>query len=246
MTVALEENGFLEYLQLQGDEPDLVTKSELLSRIRKSGYSLSDRQLTFYMTEGLIPRTVRVGTRAGAYPEIVVRLTRWIVAARDAGVSVPALKELLPVWKYLMQVQKAGVLDVGELEYVARQHVTSTEGSIGVPRVVSWVMSEQCCASCQKKVEIVYKDGDRKPLSDPATTIGFAIARTPDEEAGEDSDSAPRWYASTRLALGHRVDFSTDPTTVILGVPPNAKLPESDPADDRAHGAADAGVTTEK
>ncbi|MBF6422723.1 hypothetical protein IU436_29335 [Nocardia farcinica] len=240
--MALEENGFLEYLQLQGGEPDLVTKSELLSQIRKSGYSLSDRQLTFYMTEGLIPRSVRVGTRAGAYPKIVVGLAQWIVAARDAGVSLDALKELLPVWKYLMRVHKEGVLNVAELEIVARQHVTSVEGSIGVPRVVSWVMGE-CCPDCRTKVEIVYKNGDRKVLSDPEATIGFAIARTPVEEDVDEGDSAPRWYASTRLSLGHRRDFSTDPTTVILGLPLNAKLPEDEPSGDKAHGAADSGVT---
>lgn len=243
--MALEKNGFLEYLQLQGDEPDLVTKSELLGQIRKSGYSLSDRQLTFYMTEGLIPRSVRVGTRAGAYPKIVVRLARWIVAGRDAGVSLDALKELLPVWKYLMRVQKDGVLDVAELEYLARQHVTSVEGSIGVPRVVSWVMSESCCPSCQKKIEIVYKNGDRKALSDAEATIGFAIARTPTEDDDDAGDSAPRWFASTRLTLGQRHDHSTDPTTVILGVPLNATLPKDETSGDQPHGAADSGVTTQ-
>jgi hypothetical protein len=46
--VAMEENGFLEYVQLQGGTADLVTKSELIHAVRSSGYSLSNRQLTFY------------------------------------------------------------------------------------------------------------------------------------------------------------------------------------------------------
>ena len=64
--MALEENGFLEYLQLQGSDPELVTKSELISAVRQRGYSVGDRQLTFYISEGLVPKSVRVGSRAGA------------------------------------------------------------------------------------------------------------------------------------------------------------------------------------
>jgi DNA-binding transcriptional MerR regulator len=244
VTVAVaEENGFLEYLQLQGGKPDLVTKSELITRIRQMGYSLSDRQLTFYGTEGLVPRSVRVGTRAGAYPAIVVRLLAWIVAARDAGVSIEALKELLPVWKFLMRAYDSRALDIGELEYVARQHVTSTEGSMVVPRLVSWVMAERCCPDCQLGMKIIYKNGEQKSISDVGATIGFAIARTPSEDDIEISDSAPRWYASTRLSLGHQRRFSTDPTTVILGIKPNAAVPPDEPGGWRHTPAQE--VTTE-
>lgn len=52
--MAHEENGFMEYLELQ-DGSDLVTKSELVSAVREAGFKLSDRQLTFYTSEGLIP-----------------------------------------------------------------------------------------------------------------------------------------------------------------------------------------------
>lgn len=225
MLAVVEENGFLEYLQLQGGEPDLVTKSELITRIRQMGYSLSPRQLTFYTTEGLVPRSVRVGTRAGAYPAIIVRLLGWVVAARDAGVSIEALKELLPVWKFLMRAYDSRELDIGELEYVARQHVTSLEGSMVVPRLVSWVMSERCCPDCQEGISLVYKNGEKKSISDVGATVGFAIARTPSEDDTAISNNAARWYASTRLSLGQQRKFSTDPTTVILGVKPNAEIP---------------------
>ncbi|WP_155828278.1 MerR family transcriptional regulator [Gordonia polyisoprenivorans] len=219
----IEENGFLEYLQLQGGSTDLVTKSELISSVREQGFSLGSRQLTFYTSEGLVPKSARVGSRAGAYPKIVVNLLTWIVAARDAGVSIDALKELLPVWKFLNRAREAHRLDVAELEYVARQYVSSTEGSMGVPRVVSWVMTAQCCPRCQPEIEIIYKDGSRKSLSDPEATLGFAIAHTP----VDDGETSPRaqWYASTRLSLGHQRQHSNDPTTVILGIKPNDELP---------------------
>jgi DNA-binding transcriptional MerR regulator len=226
--VAIEENGFLEYLQLQDGVPDLVTKSELITRVRESGYSLSDRQLTFYVTEGLIPRSVRVGSRAGAYPAIVVELMEWVLHAREEGASIEALRELLPVWKFLVRARIAHELNLGELEYIARQHVSSVEGSISVPRVVSDVMMRHICPDCRGEVTVIYKDGSRKPMSDATATVGFAIVRTPAE--GTEVDNTPQWYASTRLSLAHPRNYSTDPTTVILGVKPNAALP-ADPGE---------------
>lgn len=218
----IEENGFLEYLQLQGGDPDLVTKSELISEVRAAGYSLSDRQLTFYVSEELIPRSVRVGSRAGAYPRIVVELLEWILQARDGGVPIEALKELLPVWKFLIRARGSKQLDLAELEYVARQHVTSVEGSLAVPRLVTDVMAGHICEACRGEVTIVYKDGAQRPMSDPQATIGFAIARVVEDEG---STPNPRWYASTRLSLASPKNHSSDPTTVVLGLKPNAALP---------------------
>jgi hypothetical protein len=54
----VEQNDFLEFLQLEQGEPRLVTKSELLEQIRAQGLTISDRQLTFYVTEGLVPKSV--------------------------------------------------------------------------------------------------------------------------------------------------------------------------------------------
>ena len=146
-----EQNGFLEYLELQDGRSSLVTKSELLANVRKAGYSISDRQLTFYVSEGLVPRSVRVGTRAGAYPTSVVWLMEWILEARDAGASIDALKELLPVWKFLVRARNDNVLNLGEFEYVARQHVTSYEASLDVPRVVTSVLMRSCCSRCLRR-----------------------------------------------------------------------------------------------
>lgn len=237
MTVVPEENGFLEYLQLQGGRPELVTKSELLTQVRKAGYSLSNRQLTFYMSEGLVPRSVRVGTRAGAYPAIVVHLMTWLLQARDAGTSIEALKELLPVWKFLMRAQQDCVLDIGELEYVARQHVTLYEASLDVPRVVSYVLMRSCCSTCREKIRVVYKDGSKRSLNHADATIGFAIARTladDTEDTEDDAAQTPQWWASTRITLSIPSNYSTDPTTVILGVKPNEALPP-DPNEHTGH-----------
>ncbi|MFD0278540.1 hypothetical protein ACFVHB_32160 [Kitasatospora sp. NPDC127111] len=219
--MAMEENGFLEYLQLQDGAPDLITKSELIARVRAEGFSVSDRQLTFYVTEGLLPRSVRVGSRAGAYPAIVVELVTWILRARDGGAPIEALKELLPVWKFLVRARIARELALSELEYVARQHVTSLEGSLAVARVVTDVMA--CyCPKCQGDMVIVAKNGDRMRMGDPKSTVGFAVARMLDDE---DTGPNPRWYASTRVSLAATYGYSSDPTTVILGLKPNDALP---------------------
>jgi DNA-binding transcriptional MerR regulator len=227
--MAIEENGFLEYLQLQDGVPDLVTKSQLIARVRAEGYPVSDRQLTFYVSEGLLPRSVRVGSRAGAYPSIVIDLLTWILRARDGGVPIEALKELLPVWKFLVRARTRRELDLGELEYVARQHVSSTEGALGVARLVIDVMS--CyCSKCRSDIVIVTKSGAKMLMGDPTSTVGFAVARTfDDEEAGP----TPRWFASTRVSLASTDRPSSDPTTVILGLKPNEALPP-DPEDERS------------
>jgi len=223
-----EENGFLEYLQLQGSDPVLVTKSELLSAVRQSGYSVGDRQLTFYISEGLVPKSVRVGSRAGAYPRIVIELLIWILRAKEGGLSVEAIRELLPVWKYLIRARNGRRIDLGELQYIARQHVRTIEGSYAIPPVVANVLIGTICDECSQGIRLVDKDGNEKSLCDPATTIGFAIARRGDDESGE---TEPRWIARTRIALVDGFNgVSKDPTTVILGLGPNETLPP-DPAD---------------
>ncbi|WP_207007732.1 hypothetical protein [Nocardioides aromaticivorans] len=221
-TMEHDENGFLEYLQLQGGEPDLVTKSELIQNVRERGYSLSDRQLTFYMTEGLVPRSVRVGSRAGAYPRVVEELLAFILWARDGGVPIESMKELLPVWKLLVRSRREKTLDVQELEYVARQRLATMEAVMAVPEMVAFVFSRYVCKKCSDSFEIVYKDGEVRSLQDPSATVGFAIARQVAE--AEDEPAAPRWIASTRISLGGAGDYQ-GPTTVVLGLKPNEPLP---------------------
>ena len=229
----LEENGFLEYLQLQGSAPELVTKSELLSAVRQRGYSVGDRQLTFYISEGLVPKSVRVGSRAGAYPKIVIQLLTWILRAKEGGLSVEAIRELLPVWKYLIRARNERRIDLNELEYIARQHVRTVEGSYAIPPVVADVLVRSICTEHQQGILVVLKNGKEQSLCDPSTTVGFAIARRGDEESGE---TGPRWIARTRIALSDGLSGITqDPTTVILGLDPNETLPPDSPESGSAH-----------
>jgi hypothetical protein len=240
--MTMPENSFLEYLQLQGGSAELVTKSELIARVREAGFGLTDRQLTFYATEALVPKSVRVGSRAGAYPAIVVELLTWILQARGGGVGIEALRELLPVWKHLIQARNDGRLNLAELEYIARQHVTSVEGSFVVAHLVTHVMAQRQCATCGtssnpacEKVVLVHKNGTELPLWERDSTIGFAIARpveaeSPADDSSPAGDSKTRWYATTRIALATTTEPATDPTVVILGIKPNDPLPVgSDP-----------------
>jgi DNA-binding transcriptional MerR regulator len=220
----VEPNSFFEYLELQGGKAELITKSELLSKVRERGYKLSDRQLTFYVSEGLVPRSVRAGSRAGVYPAIVVQLMSWILQMREEGASIESVRELLPIWKFLIAARSNGSLDLGEFEYVARQHVTSLEAMTAIPRLVSYVMVRRCCASCREKIVLVDKAGRQTRLSDRTATVGFAIARMWQED--EDSDPTPVWFRSTRMTLAAIDSPNTDPTTVILGRKPGESLPD--------------------
>ena len=112
----LDQNEFLEFMMLDRGEPQLVTKSELLERVRGYGLAISDRQLTFYVTEGLLPKSIRAGSRAGVYPRKVVSLLSWILRFREMGVPLEAIKELIPVWKFLMKCRNDGVLDLQQFE----------------------------------------------------------------------------------------------------------------------------------
>ena len=220
--VAQQENDFLEYLQLDvGDEPRLVTKSELLTQVRKRGGSISDRQLTFYVSEGIVPKSVRVGSRAGAYPRAVVNLLVWILRAREQGLSVEAIKELLPVWKFVMRARRDQRLELAELEYVARQCVTTMEAVLFVPNVVMDVMMCSLCDHFISDIVVVSKDGSKHPLGAADTTIGFTAIRAP----APDEDGEPMWWGYRRIVMPTATDPSDDPTNVVLGIAPGVPVP---------------------
>lgn len=221
--MAQEENGFMEYLELQGGETRLVTKSELMSEVRDAGFKLSDRQLTFYMSENLIPLSVRAGSRAGVYPAVVVKLMVWILYMRRMGLSIEALRELLPVWKFLIRSRNAGRLNLGELEYVARQHVSSDDALSAVPTVVSYVMVYCLCPDCRREITLVDRDGNETAM-DETTSIGFAIAG-PLHAEDDELPSVDRWVARTRINLAVPPSATTDPLTIRLGRRPNEPLP---------------------
>jgi len=218
----VDQNEFLEFLQMEAGEFSLVTKSELVAAVRERGFSISDRQLTFYVSEGLLPRSVRVGSRAGAYPRLVISLLTWILRCREMGVPVDAIKELLPVWKYVVRARRDHRVDLAELEYVGRQHLDSFDAVLAVPELLTEVLGGYC-PNCRRGIVVVAKDGRELALSDAATTIGFAAAR---RRPAEDGDSSVDWWGYRRIALSvPPEDYGVDPTTVVLGVKPNEPLP---------------------
>lgn len=245
--VTMQKNGFFEYLELQGGDGRLVTKSELLNEVRLAGFPVSPRKLTFYISEELVPQSVRAGSRAGVYPSIVVDLMIWILAMREAGASIDTLRELLPVWKFLVRAVRSGRLDIAELEYVARQFATSPAAQFAVPRVVSHVMRDACCPDYRGKITMVDKTGKEYPITDAAATIGFAIARPliesddeddrplvesvdEDDLAEDDEEVAAReWIAMARITLANKFSPNEDPTVVRMG----RKLNEPMPPDER-------------
>jgi hypothetical protein len=216
----MEGTDFLEYLEIQ-DSLDMVTKSELLDEVRRQGGRISGRQLTTYTTERLIPRSVRVGSRAGAYPKLVVELVLWVSVARSSGLSVEAIRELIPLWKYMVRARREGRVDLMEFEYLARQHVVSLEAGFAVPWLFRWALP---CPIHEPDEIASFKFFDknghpvshslRSPLS-----VGFVIAEQ-DEESGD----VVR-HASMRMTLPLRED-GTEPTSVILGIPNGVELPK--------------------
>jgi hypothetical protein len=190
--------------------------------------------LTFYISEELVPQSVRAGSRAGVYPSIVVDLMIWILAMREAGASIDTLQELLPVWKFLMRASRSNRLDLGELEIVARQFAVSPAAQFAVPRVVSHVMRDACCPNCRNKIIVVDRAGGEHRVTDPEATIGFAIARPlepieDDDHADGDTEGAVReWIAMARITLAGFVSPNEDPTVVRMG----RKLNESMPPDE--------------
>lgn len=131
------DDGFWELLRLQGHNR-MITKKDLLEKLRNDGWHVGERQLTTYISEGLVPKSARLGRRTGVFPELVVDLVASICYARSAHVSFAAIRQLAPVWRFL----KASILrdppeiDLARLEEVIRENVMSREAAVAVPWVV--------------------------------------------------------------------------------------------------------------
>ena len=215
-----------------------VRESELITEVRNAGFKLSDRQLTFYMSEGLIPLSVRAGSRVGVYPAVVVDLMHWLLFMRNLGVSIDALRELLPVWKFLKRSLKGKSVDLAELELVARQHVSSPGALSAAPAAVSYVLN--ClCDCCRPKVKLINRAGEVTTL-DEVISIGFAIAAPLTAEA-EVEERAPvdKWMGRTRISLGGALPSNKDPMTVRLGRKVHEPWPVDEPDEAAASHAAE-------
>lgn len=219
-----DENEFLQYLRLQ-DEPALLTKSELLEFVRARGASISDRQLTSYITEGLMPKSVRIGSRAGAYPQIVGSLLVWIIGCRRRGLSVEAIRELIPLWRFVQRQLMDGVLDLKALEELARDQVTLPEAVFAIPSLLVNCLVCPTCGnpSSVEGLKVVMKNGDTQLHdADHPVTLGFLVA-------DQDDEGNVRRMASmsTVLPVMNRGD---EPATVVLGIPNDVDLPPLSPA----------------
>ena len=207
---------FLRYLEIQGDT-DLLTKTELLEAVRGSGGRISERTLSYYTTQGLIPRAVRIGSRAGAYPKVVAELLRWVIRARDRGVSVDAIRELLPVWQHIVSACRHQHVDLAELQYIARERVRIPEANFEIP----WLLDEafrSFCPQCATDVTWVLKNGEQRTRGDEFK-VGFILAEL-DEAQGVGRPVA--WMQLVLPGLG--MPDEDDPGTVILGIPNTVPL----------------------
>ncbi len=213
---------FMELLELQ-DNLDMITKTELLERTRERGAPISDRQLTALVSEGLIPQSARIGSRGGAYPALVAEQLWFVKKYRSRGLSVKAVKELLPLWRYMKRAIRDHEISLPEFQYIARENVTMTEGWYAVPSVLQETLP---CMKCEKDewqtLTFRLKDGSElQAVGDQTVTIGFAMAKQ-DPETG-------KVHIASRMRLAvPRDDEGYNDDSVILGIPNGVELPAHD------------------
>jgi DNA-binding transcriptional MerR regulator len=209
-----EGHEFMELLEIQGTL-DLVSKSDLIGEVRRHGGHVTDRQLTTYVTEGLVPKSARLGSRGGAYPRIVIDLVTFISLSRIRGLSLQAIRELLPVWRYLQRAVRAKEILLGELEYVSRQHVSAPEAVFAIPSMIREMLPCPYCSGDElRDIKFLDKNGD--VLATQPVTIGFVMAQ-------QDETGRAEPVAMMRIALPLS-DEADNPSTLILGVPNGTPL----------------------
>ena len=170
-----ESADVIELLELQRSA-DLIAKSELIDELRRRHCRISERNLTYYSSEGLIPAAMRVGRRGVVYPRLVVSQLAFVIRFREAGQPIEAIKELLPVWRLLHRGVRDKSIDIAELEFVARSHLTRTEASFAVPMLIDHVM-HGICQHCRKEIDWVLKDGSvHAGDADEPLTLAFIMA----------------------------------------------------------------------
>lgn len=220
-----EDIEFVEYLKLQ-DSLDMCSKTELLEDLRRAGARVSPRQLTTYVTEGLVPKSARVGSRSGVYPRVILDLVYWIEQSRRRGLSIEAIKQLVPLWRFVRAGLKRREIDLGEFEAQAQEVVSLEEAAFAVPSLFV------ACLPCPihdmdgqealLETKFVLKDGTRaKHSAKEPMTLGFTITDAQDNHCR---------LASTRIAIP-LADEHDAPSTVSLTV--------SLPNDERATGSTD-------
>jgi DNA-binding transcriptional MerR regulator len=208
-----DEAEFIEFMEIQGST-ELVSKTELLAAVRDRHLPVSERTLTYYITKGIIPKAARIGTRTGVYPRIVIELLSLALLNRQRGASIEATRQLVPLWKLIARGAITGELDLAEIEYVARQHVTLADANFAVPFMMKEILS-YLPARDQETIVWRLKDGESFLQSrDDSFEVTFLLG-------AESEDGMTRIMAWSQLRLpGFGQDLDpNDPRTVVLGVP---------------------------
>jgi DNA-binding transcriptional MerR regulator len=225
----LEGSEFLEYLELQ-DSLDMVTKSELLDSVRARGARVTDRQLTTYISEGLVPRSARIGSRSGAFPKIVIDVLLWVDSCRQRGVPLEAIRELVPLYKFLKRAVRTKELDFTEFEYVARQFVRSPEAGYAVPGLIEW------CLPCPvhetdalTSIRFKMKGGDIvDPAVDRFIPLSFTLYDSEDDE----------WFERSSYRYAIPLGFDHHREDIVLGLPIGQDVPHRPEGVGLGHGGS--------
>lgn len=212
----MEGTELLEYFELQGNM-DMVSKTELLDEVRRRGGRVSARQLTSWVTEGLLPRSARIGSKHGAYPTVVIDVVNWIDESRRRGLSVEAIKELLPLWRFVRMGFARRRLDFQEFEYLARQFVHSPEAIHAVPLLLlDCLPCPVCKGDVLAETAFVMKGGDEFDKANQTfVPLAFVIAR-------QDSEGKSRVVSQAGLALP--LVRPDDRSAIVLGIPNGVPL----------------------
>lgn len=206
-----ELDQFLELLELDNH---LISKKDVQERVSERGFAVTERQLTTFITERLLPKSIRVD-RSGQLPVLAVDLVCFILGARKCSLSFGAIRELVPVWLFMQRcVLEEKCLDLNKLERVVGDNVGSPEAAFAVPWVVQSVLPMQEDHPAWPEIRIVYQgDLSERLLSevsaDSGPVISFVLA--PRNNEGQ---TAP--HLGVVLSHGVRDD---DPTRVLVNVP---------------------------
>jgi len=160
-----EEQEVLELLKLQ-DSAELLTLREVQEELREQGVPISPRKLTYYVTEGVVPKSLRIGARAGAYPRKIVDLLAFVSWAKDAGFSLEAIKKLRPRWMYMEHVHLTKTLDLRRLQEFA-SNIGTEQDRLLFTAIVDFALRN--CPDCQDRLvginEIIRKDGRKEQIN---------------------------------------------------------------------------------
>lgn len=215
-----------EYFAIQASD-ETIAKADVVPAVRALGYHVTPRNLDYYVGAGLVPQALRSGSRVGVYPIVIVRLVVWLIRGRQRNLTIEALRELLPLWRFIVQAERGGVVDLGDFERLARKRVLSVEASLAV----SWVFSELAVlpAADLRAMKFILKDQAIVQWT-PERPVGvrFLVG-----EITASGSVSPIEWAEVKLP-GLEQLSDVDPSTIVLGVADGAVFADLVPKHTRA------------